>query len=95
MNSELIIIREYCIQNQVEPDFIIQLENEGLIQINIIEEERYIHISQLKHLDQYVRWYYDLSINVAGIDVIQNLLDKIDSMQDEIVRLKEQLKLID
>ncbi|NDV96599.1 hypothetical protein D0T84_17010 [Dysgonomonas sp. 521] len=95
MNSELIIIREYCIQNQVEPDFIIQLENEGLIQISIIEEERYIHISQLKHLDQYVRWYYDLSINVAGIDVIQNLLDKIDEMQEEILKLKEQLRLID
>lgn len=95
MNSELIIIREYCIQNQVEPDFIVQLENEGLIQISIIEEERYIHISQLKHLDQYVRWYYDLSINVAGIDVIQNLLDKIDDMQEEILKLKEQLKLME
>ncbi|WP_029903038.1 chaperone modulator CbpM [Prevotella sp. 10(H)] len=95
MTSELIIIREYCIQNQVEPDFIVQLENEGLIQISSIENERYIHISQLKNLDQYVRWYYDLSINVAGIDVIQNLLDKIDVMQDEIHRLKEQLRLID
>lgn len=95
MNSELIIIREYCIQNQVEPDFIIQLEDEGLIQVSIVEDERYIHISQLKHLDQYVRWYYDLSINVAGIDVIQNLLDKIDDMQEEILKLKEQLRLID
>ena len=72
-----------------------QLENEGLIQISIVDNERYIHISQLRHLDQYVRWYYDLSINVAGIDVIQNLLDKIDTMQDEILRLKEQLRLID
>jgi len=95
MNSELIIIREYCIQNQVEPDFIVQLESEGLIQISNVDNERYIHVSQLKHLDQYVRWYYDLSINVAGIDVIQNLLDKIDDMQEEILRLKEQLRLID
>lgn len=95
MTSELIIIQEYCVQNQVEPDFIVQLESEGLIQISIIENERYIHISQLKHLDQYVRWHYDLSINVAGIDVIQNLLDKIDEMQEEIHRLKEQIRLID
>ena len=95
MTSELIIIQEYCIQNQVEPDFIVQLESEGLIQISIIENERYIHISQLRYLDQYVRWYYDLSINVAGIDVIRNLLDKIDDMQEEMHRLKEQLRLID
>lgn len=95
MASELIIIQEYCIQNQVEPDFIIQLEDEGLIQVSIVENERYIHISQLRHLDQYVRWYYDLSINVAGIDVIRNLLDKIDEMQKEMHRLKEKIKLID
>ena len=42
MNSELIIIHEYCIQNQVEPDFIVQLENEGLIQVSIVDNERYI-----------------------------------------------------
>lgn len=95
MKSELIIISEYCIQSQIEPDFIIQLEDEGLIEICIIDDERYIHISQLKSLEQYARWYYDLSINMAGIDVIHNLLDKIDNMQEEIRRLKEQIRLID
>lgn len=95
MNTELIIIKEYCIQNQVEPEFIVQLENEGLIQISVVENERYIHTSQLRHLDQYVRWYYDLSINIEGIDVIQNLLDRMDEMQQEILRLREQIRLID
>lgn len=95
MASELIIIREYCIQNQVEPDFIIQLEDEGLIEVSIIDDERYIHVSQLRYLDQYVRWYYDLSINVAGIDVIRNLLDTIDEQKVEIYRLRERIKLID
>lgn len=95
MNSELIIISEYCVQSQIEPDFIIQLEDEGLIEISIVNDERYIHISQLKSLEQYARWYYELSINIAGIDVIHNLLDRIDIMQDEIIKLKEQLRLID
>jgi hypothetical protein len=95
MNTELIIIKEYCIRNQIEPEFIIQLENEGLIQINIIENERYIHVSQMKLLDQYIRWHYDLAINIEGIDVIQNLLYRIDDMQKEILRLRERLRLID
>lgn len=95
MDTELIVITEYCIQNQVEPDFIVQLENEGLIQIREVDSERYIHISQLRHLDQYVRWYYDLSINIEGIDVIQNLLDRMDEMQEEILRLREQVRLLD
>jgi hypothetical protein len=95
MNTELIIIKEYCIQNQIEPEFIIQLENEGLIQINSIKNERYIHVSQLKLLDQYIRWHYDLAINIEGIDVIQNLLYRIDDMQKEILHLRERLRLID
>lgn len=95
MNTELIIIKEYCIQNQIDPEFIIQLENEGLIEINIIENEQYIHVSQLSLLDQYIRWHYDLSINIEGIDVIQNLLQKINDMQKEILHLREQLRLMD
>lgn len=95
MNTELIIIKEYCIQNQIDPEFIIQLENEGLIEINIIENEQYIHISQLNLLDQYIRWHYDLAINIEGIDVIQNLLHKINDMQKEILHLREQLRLMD
>ena len=95
MNTELIIIKEYCVQNQIEPEFIIQLENEGLIEINIIENEQYIHASQLNRLDQYIRWHYDLAINIEGIDVIQNLLSRIDDMQKEILHLRERLRLID
>ncbi len=95
MKSELVIISEYCVQSQIEPDFIIQLEDEGLIDICVLDNERYIHVSQLRSLEQYTRWYYDLSINVAGIDVIQNLLDRIDEMQVEIVELKQKTRLID
>lgn len=95
MKPEYIIISEYCIQSRIEPDFIIELENEGLIEIEVMDNERYLHISQLRSLEQYKRWYYDLSINVAGIDVIRNLLDRIEEMQSEMNRMKEQLKLID
>lgn len=95
MNSELIIISEYCVQSHIEPDFILQLEDEGLIEIAIINNERYIHISQLRSLEQYARWYYDLSINIAGIDVIRNLMSRIDLLQEEILQLREQSKFFD
>jgi len=94
MDSEFLIIREYCIKSRIEPDFIVQLEGEGLIQISIIDDEQYIHVSQLKEIEQYARWYYDLSINVEGIDVIRNLLDRIENMQSEILRMREQIRLI-
>lgn len=95
MNTELIIIREYCTRSQIDFDFVEQLENEGLIELTIVDNEQYIDIAQLSRLEQYVRWHYDLSINVEGIDVIRNLLDKIDDMQQEIQQLKQMLRLIE
>lgn len=95
MNTELIILNEYCVNNKVDPEFIIRLELEGLIQVHIEENVRYIHISQLNYLDQYVRWHYDLAINIEGIDVIRNLLVKMESMQIEIQNLREKLRLLD
>lgn len=95
METELIIISEYCTRSKIEPEFIIQLENERLIEVYEENDIRYIHISQLKRLEQYAEWYYNLSINIEGIDVIHNLLDKIDKMQGDMARMKQRLLLID
>lgn len=95
MNTDLIIIKEYCIQSRIESDFIVQLINEGLIEVTVVDDEDYIHSSQLKALEQYARWYYDLSINVEGIDVIRHLLDRMNEMKDEITSLREKLQLLD
>ncbi len=93
MSTELIIVREYCQKLQINPDFIALLSDEGLIEIDMIDNEQYIHASQLKTLEQYIRWHYDLSINVAGIDAIRHLLNRMDKMQQEIIELKSRLRL--
>lgn len=95
MNSEFIIIKEYSSYSNIEPEFIMSLGDEGLIEIIIIENEPSISTSQLELLERYARWHYDLSVNVAGIDVIQNLLYKIDEMQEEIDHLRQISKLLD
>ena len=89
MKTELIIIQEYCRNSQVEPSFIDLLENEGLIELEIIEGEQYIRESQLPDLERFANWYYDLSINIEGIDVIQNLLKKVQTMEQELYALRK------
>lgn len=95
MNSELIIISEYCIRSRIEPEFLFQLEEVGLIEIHKLEDNSYIHSSQLSDLERYTRWHYELSVNAEGIDVIQNLMVQMEEMKGEIARLKEIIKLID
>ena len=36
------------------------------------EDEKYIVASELRELEQYTRMYYDLSINIEGIDTIHH-----------------------
>ena len=93
MQTDLIIIREYCRICHIEPSFLFMLEKGGLIEISIIEGEQYLYASQLYDVERYTRMYYDLSINVEGIDAIHHLLDKIKSMQQEINLLKSKLQL--
>ena len=43
--------------------------------------------------EQYTRMYYDLSINMEGIDAIHHLLGRMEEMQKEIARLRNRLSL--
>lgn len=95
MKTDLIIIKEYCTQAHIEPDFIIRLGEEGLIDLSIVDDERYIDTAQLSAIERYTRWYYDLAVNVEGISVMQHLLERIDEMQTEIQQLKQRVRLLD
>jgi len=89
METGLIIIDELVKNSQIEPSFIVLLRNEGLIDITVIEGREYIAESQLSDLEKFANMYYDLSINIEGIDVIHNLLRKMNSMEHELYELRK------
>lgn len=89
MSTELVIIEDFCRYSNIDRQFILILEEEGLIELQIIDNRQYIESDQLKDIERYARWYYDLSINVEGIDVIQSLLKKIRDMQHELDSLHQ------
>lgn len=91
MEKDMILLSDYCAKSSVELDFIRQLENEGLIETRIYEDVKYIHFSQLEDLEVFKRLYYDLAINIEGIDVINNLLSKMRRMEHELSVLRRRL----
>lgn len=91
MQTDLIIIDDYCTHCNVDPAFVVMLEEDGLIDIQTINEEKYIPLSQLSELECYTHLYYDLSINVAGIDAIQHMLQRIKRLQKEVHALRNEL----
>jgi len=91
MQNELITVEAYCTYHHAEPEFIDALERGGLLTITILDNNRFIDYDQLQQLESYTRLYYDMEINIPGIDAINNLLDKVRQMQYEIESLKNQL----
>jgi len=88
METELITIRDYCVNYAIDPSFIYSLEESGLIELTIIDGNKFIHFEQLMEMDRYIHFHYDLEINIAGIEAIVNLLQKVRHMQHEIDILK-------
>ena len=93
MEEELIIIEEYIRYSPIESQFIALLEENDLIHPQEIENKQYLHRDELNNLECYARLYYDLSINIEGIDAIHHLLERIRILQEEMRVLRNRLQL--
>jgi hypothetical protein len=91
--ENLIPAHEFCANHNIEISFISSLQETGMIEITTIEETTYIHANQLQELERIVRLHFDLDINLEGIETINNLLQRINDMQDEITALRNKLRL--
>jgi len=90
--GEMITVDEFCIHHNIESSFIYSLKESGLIEIEIIEEKIMIPYEQLSSLERIVRLYYELGINLEGLETISYLLQRMNEMQQEIVRLNNRLR---
>ena len=86
--EELIPVKDFCIHHNIEYSFISSLENSGLIRVTSVKRSSFIHIDEMHKLEKFVRLHYDLDINLEGIETINYLLERIESMQQEILKLK-------
>lgn len=93
MQTELIIVSEYCHKCHIDPSFIDLLQDGGLIEVRTEEGERYLLLSQLPDVERYSRMYYELSINMEGIDAIHHILERMDMMRRELHFLRNQLHI--
>ena len=89
--NQLITVHEIVEIYHTEISFVESLQEFGLIEIQIVNEERFINSDQLPQLEQYLRLHHDLDINPAGIDAINQLLQKVEALQQEIRMLRSRL----
>ena len=93
--QKLISANDFCVSHDIEISFISALQESGLVKIEMIEETAFIPVYQLRQLEKIVRLYYDLDINLEGIETINHLLSRVVDMQEEITVLKNRLRLFE
>tara|TARA_R110002124_G_scaffold209664_4_gene376207 strand:- start:47 stop:340 length:294 start_codon:yes stop_codon:yes gene_type:complete len=86
-------LNELCIHYQVEMSFFRNLNDVGLIEIQTVEKSPCVHEERISELERIIRIYQELDVNMEGIDVVFNLLHKIDSLNTEVSSLKNRLRL--
>jgi chaperone modulatory protein CbpM len=91
METDMIVLNEFCSSHQVEISFIQSLEEHGLIETVIVDQSICIYANELPKLERIVRLHRELNINPEGIDVINELLKKMEDMQHKITNLKNRL----
>lgn len=92
MDNEKMIALENILEHyKVELSFIRSLEDFGLVRIITVGDKPCIDRECLGDVERMMRLHYDLEINMAGIDAICNMLQKMNEMQAEIRILRNRI----
>ncbi|MDW5288669.1 chaperone modulator CbpM [Formosa sp. PL04] len=89
--NQYILIKTICVQYEIEPSFLDELHGVGLVKIITIEQNQFILQEALGDLEKIIRLHQELNLNIEGIDVVFNLLNKVDTLQNELTTLKNKL----
>lgn len=89
----LIAVDDFCANHKIEVSFITSLQQSGLIEIQTKQEKIYLEATQIQQLEKFIRFYYEFDINLEGIETITHLLQRLNSQHEEIIALRNRLRL--
>lgn len=81
--SERISREELVRIYNIEITFFDSLEEAGLLQIETENEIKYLQYDELSTFERMMNWHYDLEVNIAGLEVINHLLNQIANLQSD------------
>ncbi|WP_428328920.1 chaperone modulator CbpM [Mucilaginibacter sp.] len=89
--THLIAATDICTFHEVEYAFISSLQEAGLVAFKVVKQHTYVPEEELQKLEKMIRLHNELEINVAGIEAIVHLLDRVEQMQEEMRVLKNRV----
>ena len=91
--QELIIIEVFCQEYQIELTLVEELEDFGLIEVIQNNGLKYIQVDKLVEVERVIRFHNELNINKEGIEVILNLLERLNIQNQQVRLMQDKLNL--
>ncbi|PKF74091.1 chaperone modulator CbpM [Chryseobacterium sp. PMSZPI] len=92
--SERISREELVKIYNIEITFFDELVDYGLLNVQIENNIYYLMYEDLPDLEKFANWHYDLEINLPGLEVIHNMLKKLDALKKRNRELMNKLSAI-
>jgi len=89
--NNLIRLEHYSLNGEIELSFIELLSESSLIEITMIEDQKYLSEEDLKKIEKLAYLHQELQINLEGIEVIDNLLSQIAELQKKLDEAQKRL----
>jgi hypothetical protein len=78
----------------IEVTFFDELVASGLLNIHTENEIRYLMYEDLPSFERFTNWHYDLEINLPGLEVIHDMLNKMEELRLKNRELMNKLSMI-
>jgi len=92
--SERISREELVKIYNIEITFFDELVDSGLLNIQTDDEIRYLMYEDLPRFERFANWHYDLEINLPGLEVIHDMLSKMEDLKQRNRELMNKLSAI-
>ena len=89
--DQLISVSEFCVHHHIEITFVQTLEQQGLVDTILVEQSVCVQPEQLPRLEKFVRLHQDLAIHPEDLDVVDDLLERLEHLQSQVTRLQNRL----
>ena len=84
MRNITISVVQFSQYNQIEPQFVLDLYQNGLVVLHERNQEFFIEEDDLTNVERYIKFHYELGVNLEGLEVISHLLKQIEVLQKQI-----------
>ena len=84
MENITISVIQFSQFHKIEPQFVIDLYQNGLVILHERNQEFFIDEDDLQLVEKFIQFHYDLGVNIEGLEVIDHLLKQINHLYKQI-----------